>query len=135
MGTLFWAISESYTGTKELYAYIRLKVMEFIRFNGAHIQDVEAYLKQLNMEKNCVWDTENEIFCRDLVVYSSMKLITDYITNQWKLSFWVNVLISKIPRGTISLLWYLFHSILFVYNAIKSDVYWNLIYKNVFLWQ
>ena len=41
-------------GTKEMYAYIRLKATMFIKSKGAHIHNLKAYLKQLSMQRNCV---------------------------------------------------------------------------------
>ena len=33
----------------------------FIWSNEAHIQNAQAYFKQPNTEKNCIWASENEI--------------------------------------------------------------------------
>ena len=53
-----------------------LRVTEFIRSNGEHIEKVQAYLQQCNMEQSSVLATENEILMaarlmyRDIVVFS-----------------------------------------------------------------
>ena len=72
----FKAVSYILAGTEEMCAYTRLKTSEFMRSNGAHIQNAQAYCKQSHMEKNSVWAMENEIlaaaklFDRYIVIYS-----------------------------------------------------------------
>ena len=64
------------TGTEESYVHIRIKVTEFIRSNGTHIQNAQAYLEQSKMGQNSVWATEKEILAaarlmhKDIVMYS-----------------------------------------------------------------
>ena len=48
--SFFRAISYILAGIDELYVYIRLKVTEFMKRNGTHIQNEQAYLKQSKME-------------------------------------------------------------------------------------
>ena len=77
--SFFRAISYLLPGGEVLHTHIRIKVTQF-KSNGAHIQNVQAYLKQFKMGHNSIWVTENEIMAaarlmhRHTVVYSMYEI-------------------------------------------------------------